>query len=173
MSGVVTGMRSINEEIIDLVRELGVEAQQVAHAFAAEQGLHDTDLRALLHVMRAENSGQPTTAGGLGAVLGLTSGAVTGVVDRLVRSGHVERRTDERDRRKVVLRYAPSARAVAEEFFAPLGEVSNRVMSRFSDAELQAVRRFLEQMTDAMAEYARSRQRRQFGPRALPPADKT
>jgi len=61
-----------------------------------------------------------------------------------------------------VLLYAPSARAVAEEFFAPLGEVSGRVLSGFSATELQAVRRFLRQMTDAMAEHARSRQRRQF-----------
>ncbi len=166
-------LAGVNEEIIDLVRELGVEAQQIAHAFAAEQGLHDTDLRALLHVMRAENSGHPTTAGGLGAVLGITSGAVTGVVDRLVRSGHVERRADDRDRRKVVLRYAPSARAVAEEFFAPLGMVSNQVMSRFSATELQTVRRFLRQMTDAMAEHARWRERRQFEPQPLRPADET
>jgi DNA-binding MarR family transcriptional regulator len=167
------GMPSVNEEIIDLVRQLGIEAQQVAHAFAAEQGLHDTDLRALLHVMRAENSGHPTTAGGLGAVLGITSGAVTGVVDRLVRSGYVERRTDERDRRKVVLRYAPSARAVAEEFFAPLGEVSGRVFSGFSATDLQTVRRFLRQMTDAMAEHARSRQRRQFELQLARPDEET
>jgi DNA-binding MarR family transcriptional regulator len=146
--------RQLHDEIIDLVRRLGVELQQVAHTFAAAQGLHETDLKALLQVMRAESSGQPMTAGGLGAVLGITSGAVTGVVDRLVRSGHVERTTDANDRRKVVLRYAPSARAVAEDYFAPLGRASDQVMNGFDTDELEAVRRFLLQMTEAMAEHA-------------------
>ena len=153
----MTSRRSLHDDLIDLVRELGVEVQQVAQVFAAEQGLHETDRRALLHVMRAESSGQPITAGGLGAVLGLASGAVTGVVDRLVRSGHVQRVGDPQDRRKVLLRYAPSARAVAEEFFSPLGRVSDDVMSGFSTEELQAVRRFLRQMADAMAQHARTR----------------
>lgn len=151
--------RSRSEEIVDLVRQLGVESQQVAHVFAAEQGLHDTDLRALLHVLRAELIGDPTTAGGLGAELGVTSGAVTGVVDRLVRAGHLERQTDELDRRKVVLRYAPRGREVAEEFFSPLGAVSDKVMSEFTPDELDAIRRFLRQMIDAMAEHSRSRRR--------------
>jgi hypothetical protein len=62
---------------------------------------------------------------------------------------------------------------VAEEFFAPLGMVSNQVMSRFSATELQTVRRFLRQMTDAMAEHARWRERRQFEPQPLRPADET
>lgn len=158
--------RNLNDEIVDLVRQLGVESQQVGHAFAAEQGLHETDLRALLHVLRAETSGEAITAGRLGAALGVTSGAVTGVVDRLVRAGHLERRTDQRDRRKVVLRYAPRGRAVAEEFFSPLGEVNDRVMSEFTTAELEAVRRFLRQMTDAMAEHVRLRSAR---PTAHPP----
>jgi hypothetical protein len=52
----VVDLAGVNEEIIDLVRELGVEAQQIAHAFAAEQGLHDTDLRALLHVIRTRRA---------------------------------------------------------------------------------------------------------------------
>jgi len=149
--------RSLRKEIVDLVRQLGIEAQQVGHVFAAEQGLHETDLRALLHVLQAEAGGEPTTAGRLGAALGVTSGAVTGVVDRLVRAGHLERGSDERDRRKVLLRYAPRGRAVAEEFFSPLGEVNDRVMSEFTTTELEAVRRFLQQMTDAMAEHTRSR----------------
>ena len=147
---------SLHEEIIRLVRELGVEMQQVAHVFAASQGLHDTDLKALLHVMQAERDGRQITAGGLATALGLTSGAVTGVVDRLVRSGHVDRSTDRADRRKVLLRYAPSARTVAEDFFAPLGHASGEVLHGFSTGELETVRRFLDQMTEAMAEHARS-----------------
>lgn len=153
----MTALGEVGDEIVDLVRQLGIEAQQVAHVFAAEQGLHDTDLRALLHVLRAEAAGQPTTAGGLGAALGVTSGAVTGVVDRLVRAGHLERGRDEHDRRKVVLRYAEPAREVAEEFFGPLGAVSQRVMGEFSADELASIRRFLALMTGALAEHHRGR----------------
>ncbi len=143
--------RSIRSQIIDLVRALGVEVQQVGHAFAAEQGLHDTDLRALLYVLEADINGRPATAGQLGAALGLTSGAVTGVVDRLVRFGHVQRHVDQQDRRRAVLTYAPAGRAVAEEFFRPLGQVSNQVMDHYSDDQLATIRQFLAEMTDAFA----------------------
>jgi DNA-binding MarR family transcriptional regulator len=142
--------------IVRALQRLTASSRHLADAFAARQGLHPTDLEALLHVMQGEAEGTPLTAGALGEALALTSGSVTGVVDRLVAAGHVERRRDETDRRRVLLFHAPDARAVAAEFFGPIGRLSDAVMDTFDDAELATVRRYLEAMTGAVTAALRS-----------------
>jgi DNA-binding MarR family transcriptional regulator len=143
------------DEIVTHMQRLTTESQKVAQAFASRHGLGHIDLEALLHVMQAERDGDPVTAGGLGELLGVTSGAATGVIDRLERVGHVQRSRDEADRRRVLVRYSDRAREVAGAFFGPLGVMSDRVMADFDEAELETVRRFLEGMSGAMAERAR------------------
>src|ERR1700691_5726994 len=51
----------------------------------------------------------PVTAGTIGEHTGLTTGAVTGLMDRLEKAGYVERTRDPRDRRKVVGHLLPPA----------------------------------------------------------------
>jgi DNA-binding IclR family transcriptional regulator len=45
---------------------------------------------------------RPVTAGTIGEHTGLTTGAVTGLMDRLEKAGYVRRDRDPRDRRKVL-----------------------------------------------------------------------
>ncbi|WP_432502933.1 MarR family winged helix-turn-helix transcriptional regulator [Kineococcus arenarius] len=145
-----TPRERLQAEVLDLVRDLGVQAQRVADDFAGSRGLHPTDMRALLHVMRREGEDDPMTTGELATALGLTSGAATGVVDRLERAGHLRRERDTTDRRKVHLRFGEHGAAVAVEFFGPLGRRSDELMTRYDDAELEVVRRFLGDMTAAL-----------------------
>jgi MarR family protein len=85
--------------------------QSAAHAV----GLGATDYQALnLLELRG-----PQTPGALSATLGLTTGATTRLVDRLVAAGHVERSADPADRRKVTV----SALASPADFDHLLGEV--------------------------------------------------
>jgi len=143
-------------EIVLAMQQLTTESQRVAQVFAARQGLGHIDLEALLHVMQAEERGDPVTSGRLGDLLGVTSGAATGVIDRLERAGHVTRDRDDVDRRRVLVRYAAPAREVAGRFFGPLGALSDRVMSGYDDEQLETVRRFLGEMAGAMAEHSRA-----------------
>ncbi len=151
-----TPRRRLEEEITDQLRELGVVSEQLGHAFAARHGLHPTDLAALLAVLHAESAGSPVTAGELTQRLGVTSGAVTAVVDRLERGGHLRRSRDGRDRRRVYLHYGAEGLALARAFFAPLGRRSDGLMATFSDEELATVHRFLAgtvaATTEALAE---------------------
>jgi DNA-binding MarR family transcriptional regulator len=140
----------IRRQLVDLLRTYSVEAQHVGHAFAQRHGLHPTDLQALIAVLHAEGRGDPLTPGRLGTAIGLSSGATTAAVDRLERSGHLRRTRESSDRRVVHLRYGEPGRALAHEFFGPLGERGDAVMDRFTDAELDTVHRFLEGMTDAL-----------------------
>lgn len=141
------------QEVVDDLRDLVGVSERIAHAFAGRHGLHPTDLQALIHVMRREVAGDPLTAGELAGLLNVTTGAATGVVDRLERHGHLRRDRGDTDRRKVFLRYGEPGQALAAEFFGPLGKRSTAVMEQFDDAELDVVHRFLTGMGRAFTEH--------------------
>jgi len=88
--------------VAELEREVPRMVQQTVRFYAAvadQLGLHVTDL----HCLGALHDEGPSTAGALANRLGLTSGAITRVIDRLVARGFVVRVADPRDRRKVVI----------------------------------------------------------------------
>lgn len=140
----------VRGEVVRRVQLLVAEGGKVAGAFAGSSGLHPTDVDALLHVVVAQERGAPITPGGLGEALGLSSGAVTSVVDRLERGGHVERVRDDRDRRRLHLHLSARGRALGHRFFDALQQRTDAVMDGFTDAELSVVDRFLAGTTDAM-----------------------
>ncbi|WBB82251.1 MarR family transcriptional regulator [Micromonospora sp. WMMD882] len=140
-------------EITNNLRRYAVDAQHVGHAFAGLHGLNGTDLQALIAVMDAELLGDPTTPGRLGEQLHLSSGAVTALVDRLERGGHIRRDRGATDRRKILLRYADRGAALAMEFFQPLGSRTDAVMAGFTDAELETVHRFMVGMSASLRQH--------------------
>ncbi|GAA2482082.1 MarR family winged helix-turn-helix transcriptional regulator [Winogradskya humida] len=140
----------LREEIVNLLRSYSVRAQHVGQAFAQRNGLHHTDLQALIAVMHGEGRGDPLTPGRLGEELGLSSGATTAAIDRLERAGHLRRSRESSDRRVVHLRYGEPGMALARTFFGPLGQRTDQVMKDFTDDELATVQRFLAGMDDAL-----------------------
>jgi len=82
------------------------------------------------------------TAGRLAEVTGLTTGAITGVVDRLEKAGFVRRERDEADRRKVFIVTVPENTAKIARFYVPMQEAMHKLWSTYSDAELQLLLRF-------------------------------
>ncbi|MBY8872650.1 MarR family transcriptional regulator [Micromonospora sp. PLK6-60] len=140
-------------DIANDLRRYSVDAQHIGHAFAGLHGLGATDLHALIAVMDAELVGDPITPGRLGELLNLSSGAVTALVDRLERAGHIRRDRDTADRRKILLHYADRGAALAMEFFGPLGRRTDEVMDGFDDAELAVVHRFMTAMVTSMRQH--------------------
>jgi len=140
----------VRDELVRLLRAYAVEAERLGQVFAERNGMHPTDLQALLAVMQAEAAGVPLTPGRLGEHLGLSSGATTAVVDRLERAEHVRRERDDRDRRRITLHYGAAAAAVGGAFFGPLGARIEHVLAGFTPDELAVVRRFLEQTNAVM-----------------------
>jgi DNA-binding MarR family transcriptional regulator len=114
------------------------------HALADRLGLGPTDHKCLdlLHE-RA-----PMTASELAAITGLTSGAITGVVARLERSGLVRREPHPHDRRKQVLR--PTSKAVREvqEIFDALPVDPGGLLEGFDTHQLSAIAEFLTRATE-------------------------
>ena len=118
-------------------------------------GVNLTDLHCLNIV---ENRGG-VTAGALAAEAGLTTGAVTGVVDRLERAGYARRVRDAADRRRVRIEVTDHFYARADAIWRPVSaewhaELSRRftgdqldLISEFLDATNELTRRHLEDMS--------------------------
>jgi DNA-binding MarR family transcriptional regulator len=117
-------------------------AQNAVDAFdeaaAALLGINRTDLRCLDIL---ERRGQ-LTAGELGEAAGLSSGAVTTLLDRLERAGYARRVRDTGDRRRVLVELTAAARRAAGELWGPLGEEARAELERYSDEELAFIRDF-------------------------------
>lgn len=131
--------------IVDALRRYGTDAAKVAHVFAAQHALQDSDLHALVAIMSAEGGGSPLTPRDLRGHLGLSSAGTSYVIDRLSQAGHVERARDHpTDNRVVHLRYTAQGQAMGVRFFGPLGEHTERIMDQFTHDELRTVARFLD-----------------------------
>src|SRR6185503_7961207 len=90
-------------------------------AVALRLGLNVTDQRCLDFIERASREG-PVTAGKLAELTELTTGAITGVLDRLERAGFVRREKDANDKRQVQIKLLPERKAEVDALFAPLHE---------------------------------------------------
>ncbi|MEU6532732.1 MarR family transcriptional regulator [Streptomyces sp. NPDC046928] len=129
-----------------LLRGMNSEFNRIAQEFAQAQGLHLTDMQALIAILDADPDAGPMTPGRLRRQLNLTSGAVTACLDRLERAGHIHRVRAAGDRRVVHLHYAEPAKALARDYFRPLAERTGTALSRFSPDELAVVVRFLREL---------------------------
>ncbi|KOV89863.1 MarR family winged helix-turn-helix transcriptional regulator [Nocardia sp. NRRL S-836] len=108
---------------------------------AAQMGLSPTDEKCLDLALRADG---PLTAGRIAELSGLSTGAVTGVIDRLERAGYVRRVRDPHDRRKVLVEVTPGD---LEKFGAPFEKARLslvEVLDHFDADELDVIERYLK-----------------------------
>ena len=90
------------------------------------------------------------TAGRLAELTGLTTGAITGVVDRLEKAGFVRRERDATDRRKVFIVTVPEKIAAIGRLYQPLQRAVSRNWEAYSEAELRLLLRFMSEGYEAM-----------------------
>jgi DNA-binding MarR family transcriptional regulator len=90
---------------------LGAELTLLSQSVADRLKINVTDLQCLAVVASAG----PMTAGQIAEATGLTTGAITGVVDRLEKAGLVRREDDPTDRRRVVVRALPGDELLARD----------------------------------------------------------
>ncbi|MEU4197241.1 MarR family transcriptional regulator [Kribbella sp. NPDC026611] len=143
-------MTSTREELTGEIQQRMIrfiaEVVLYNHAVSAKVGLGASDSQ-FMTLLQAYG---PLTPRQLSERTGLTSGTVTGVIDRLESHGFVTRRPDASDRRKVVI--TPSFEAIQETFVPLYAEQAERmqgVLASRSDDELRTILAFL---TDSVAE---------------------
>jgi DNA-binding MarR family transcriptional regulator len=130
-------------KVDELVAEFRISGNQDSafdNVAAQWLGVNLTDL----HCLNIVESRGGLTAGELATAAGLTSGAITGVIDRLELAGYARRVRDSRDRRKISLEVTPQFYARANEIWGPLKRDWDALLtSRFTAQQLDSVIAFL------------------------------
>jgi Transcriptional regulators len=96
------------------------------------------------------SSGKHVTAGQLAEHLHVTTGAITGLIDRLERSGFARRQADPGDRRRVVVVPTRKGDRVGE-LFGPLAIALRRTTEGYSEKDLLLLTEFIRKMRAAVA----------------------
>ena len=137
------------EAINDKFREMSTETIMFHQAVADILGLHITDHKCLDFIYRF--GAMP--AGRLADLTGLTTGAVTGIIDRLEKAGYVRRISDPKDRRRTIVEPTRNKKLERklELIFIPLRKRMHKILSSYSDSELA----FLLNTTTEMLEQTR------------------
>jgi DNA-binding MarR family transcriptional regulator len=126
------------QELEEAMRRSSAQGVLYGQAVANVAGISGSDLECMdfLHLERR------ATAGRLAEVTGLTTGAITGVVDRLEKAGYVRRERDDADRRKVFITIVPETTAEIGKLYVPMQQAMYKVWTRYSDEELRLLLRF-------------------------------
>jgi DNA-binding MarR family transcriptional regulator len=115
---------------------------------AERLGIHVTDVRCL--VALADES--PSTAGKLAELLGLSTGAVTAMLDRLERLGLVRRDKSPDDRRQVLVTLAADAGAHAKDASEVWLRTAHRALGDTQVAEAKGLRAVLNALIFGFSE---------------------
>jgi DNA-binding MarR family transcriptional regulator len=144
----------MNRENIDSVlrslRRVNVQGSFLGQTVAIRFGLSESDIETLEQLLDMGAS----TAGKLSEITGLTSGAVTRVIDRLEQAGYVRRIPDPADRRRVIVEVVPEKVASIQSTLNRVSTAGAEEIGRYTDAQLALISDFLtkmEQVTKAEA----------------------
>ncbi|WP_327412241.1 MarR family transcriptional regulator [Streptomyces sp. NBC_01233] len=118
---------------------LGIVGQQ---EMAQRLGLNVTDLTCLGHILGAGDT--PLAAGDLAELVDLTTGAVTGVLNRLERAGYARRRPDPSDRRRVRVVAEPEAAARVVAVYQPFHDRLGALFADYTPDETAVIADWFE-----------------------------
>ena len=122
-------------------RELSTRTVIFHHLIGERLGLNPTDHKCLDVIIRR---GTPITASQLAEETGLSTGAITGVVDRLEKAGYVRRKRDKNDRRLVFINpLLDKAMVKLTPIFDPIKQASRNLYSKYSDEQLTLILDFI------------------------------
>jgi DNA-binding MarR family transcriptional regulator len=134
------------QELEHAVRRSSAQGVIFGQTVAGSIGISGSDLECLDFL----NLEGRVTAGRLAEVTGLTTGAITGVVDRLEKAGLVRRERDASDRRKVFIATVPENVARIGRYYVHMQRAMLKVWESYSDAELRLLLRFATEGYETM-----------------------
>ena len=138
------------DSVIRSLRHVNFERSFFGQTVAIKFGLSESDVDALELLI---DSGA-ASAGRLSDLMGLTTGAVTRVIDRLEQAGYVRRVPDPADRRRVIVEVVPDKVASVQATMGRVGDKGAAEIARYSDEELAVINDFLTRMADITREEA-------------------
>jgi len=133
------------QPVTRLFREVMDQNAEYAQEVGSQLDVNATDFEAMGHLM----SRGAMTAGELAKAVGISPGAATVMIDRLVAVGHVKRKPNPKDRRGVIISPNPKSVAKAWKLLNPLIQASEKSLSGMTSAERMAIERYLQAMLTA------------------------
>lgn len=135
---------SIREQAHRAGRELSARSVMFYTMVARLVGLSVSDLRAWDLLV----SYGPMSASEFADLTGLTAGAITGLIDRLVKAGAVKRVPNADDRRKVTIVVTSELRSgKTSVYFDAFQAALKRLYRRYSDAEIRIIDRYSREVS--------------------------
>jgi DNA-binding MarR family transcriptional regulator len=146
---------SRREQLIASILRAGREESRLSVLFreliAKRFGIGVTDGECMDFLMEKGSA----TAGELARITGLTTGAITGVIQRLKRAGLVTAKPDRQDKRRTIVRpWMPKIRA-GERLYASFGNSLNKLYGRYTLEELKLLAEYYTRMRDLLSDEIR------------------
>jgi len=155
MSRDDTSRQEILAALSTAMRRASANGVLLSQAIAECVGLSSNDMECL-DLLSQEGI---VTAGRLAEITGLSTGAVTGIIDRLEKAGYARRVPNPRDRRSVLVE--PLLEKVARDigpFFTAIERGMAELSARYDEAELALLLDFVSRLNEqSQAEIARLR----------------
>ena len=130
------------DSVIRSLRRVNLQGSFFGQTVAIRFGLSESDIETLEALIDMG----ATTAGRLSELTGLTSGAITRVIDRLEQAGYVRRVPDPADRRRVIVEVINEKVAAVQSTLNRVSSASAEEIGRYSDAQLELINDFLTRM---------------------------
>lgn len=139
----MTGKRKI-EAVRKISQQYAYSSLQLHETIARKAGFAGTDHKYLGFFLQKGS----LTAGELATLAGLTTGAVTGLIDRFEKKKLVKRMPDKSDRRKViVLPDSEKIIALMKPLYQNFQRETENLLSTFTDQELEVIDTYLVNAT--------------------------
>jgi DNA-binding MarR family transcriptional regulator len=133
-------------DVAELVRVLVLAADRYRAVESKLLGIHLSEFTALGHLRHAGRA----TPGDLAVRLGITTAAVTALLDRLERRDMVRRRPNPADRRSLLVALTTTGATAYDCIFDELGDITSAAVSGLAETEAAAVRHFLRQVASSL-----------------------
>lgn len=138
-------------DVVLAFSQLRVQNARAIGSLSASYSISPTDMRAVSFISLTEGATPKLTADHLG----LTTGAMTTLADRLERAGLVTRAANPSDRRSLLLRVTPRG----AEMMAEVNELYIRAFSEaFDPADMPRMREAFLELAESLGRLARERE---------------
>lgn len=138
------------DSVLRSLRRVNLQGSFFGQTVALRFGLSESDIEALEVLIDTGAA----TAGRLSELMGLSTGAVTRVIDRLEQSGYVRRVPDPADRRRVIVEIVPERVAAVQTTLSRIGKAGATEISHYTEAQLALIDDFLSRMAAITREEA-------------------
>lgn len=132
-------------ESLVALRRLSRLAEQLPAAVARRAGLSHNELRTL--ELLVDGSSGPAE---IARVLGVTTAAASGIIDRLEERGHATREAHASDGRRTAVAISESGRAEVVSYLMPMFRELARLDAQLDDRDRRVVAQYLDGATRAM-----------------------